>query len=113
MIKKSKRVDTLLPRDTRMLALKRCVRSFAIWFITRLGPFKTCAMVFSVILSVTLVQTLPFIQYAFAGKEISTGEYLSLVFGWCIMILVIALYQVYYLDHFLSLMVRGDNRCRN
>jgi hypothetical protein len=91
-----KKYDTLLPKfeESLMYKAREYVKNFAI----TVGIFKTLGFVSCISLSLILLKGLSLLQPLYADKLISLGEYLSCVFSCGACLVVIALYEYYFID---------------
>jgi hypothetical protein len=88
--------DTLMPKFEESLTYK--IQYYVKNFIITVGIFKTIGFVSCISLSLILLKGLSLLQPAYTDKLLSLGEYLSCVFSCGACLLVIALYEYYYLD---------------
>lgn len=88
--------DTLMPKreNTWICKIREHVKQFAI----TVGVFKTIGVLSCIPLSLTLLHGLSLLQPAYANKLLSLGEYLSCVFSCGTCLIIIALYEYYYID---------------
>lgn len=86
--------DTLMPKETWINKIAECSKSFAL----EVGVFKTIGVLSCIPLSLTILTGLSYLQPTYTNKLLSLGEYLSCTFSCGLCLLLISLYEYYYID---------------
>lgn len=92
--------DTLMPKRENTWIYK--IFEFAKEFVINIGIFKTIGLISCISLSLLLLTGLSCLQPSYTNKLLSLGEYLSCTFSCGTCLLLIALYEYYYIDLIIS-----------
>jgi hypothetical protein len=89
--------ETLEPRHDLKIAVENAFHSW-ILFMLRIGIFKTFGFLSSVLLSVTILESLRGLQGALLIQNLTIGEYVASVISLMTMLLLVCYYEFYYID---------------